>query len=69
MQVVMDIPNEFEMDYKTDKFREFFERVLADMADATVCGSYEREIAEMFFKQFQESKVVNSLIEVVMHEA
>ena len=29
----------------------------------------KREIAEMFFKQFQESKVVNSLIEVVMHEA
>ena len=44
MKITIEIPEEFEIDYKTDKFKDFFQRVLADMD--YVCGNYERETAE-----------------------
>lgn len=53
MQLVIEIPKEFDQDFKSDKFKEFFERSLADMH--CVCGTYEREIAEMFISAFQNA--------------
>ena len=31
MKVLIDIPKEFEVDYHTDRFRDLFERAVADM--------------------------------------
>lgn len=55
MKILIDIPKEFEVDYNTDRFAEFFHRCLADMC--TCCGNYELETAEMMEKAFAESKI------------
>lgn len=55
MQLVINIPKEFETDFNKDKFKEFFERVMADMN--CVCGNYERETAEMFITAFQNAEM------------
>ena len=54
MKILIDIPEEFETDYTADKFKEFFGRVIADMD--TLCGTYEKETADMFIKAFEGSK-------------
>lgn len=58
MKILLDIPEEFETDYTADKFKEFFERVIADMNDGIMCGLYEKEIADMLTKAFDNSKIV-----------
>ena len=55
MKILIDIPKEFEADYNTDRFAEFFHRCLADMGRC--CGNYEHETAEMMEKAFTESKI------------
>ena len=54
MKVLLDIPAEFEVDYHTDRFRDFFERAVADMD--IMCGTYERETADVLAKAFEESR-------------
>ena len=39
------IPAEFEKDYYTDKFKDFFSRVIADIDFSGLCGNYEKETA------------------------
>ena len=56
MKIVLDIPNELSKDYTLDKFKEFFSRVIADINNEGLCGNYEKEIAEMFIKAFDNSK-------------
>lgn len=56
MRIEIEIPKEFEHDYKSDKFKDFFSRVLCDIEDGTLCGNYEKETVEMFLKAFDESK-------------
>lgn len=56
MRVVIDIPNDFTGDYIADKFKDFFSRVIADVDCKGMCGKYEKEIAEMFLKAFDESE-------------
>ena len=55
MKVLIDIPEEFQVDYHTDRFRDFFERAVADMD--VMCGTYERETADVLAKAFEESGV------------
>ena len=55
MKILIDIPKEFEADYNTDRFAEFFHRCFSDMG--TCCGKYEQETAEMMEKAFTESKI------------
>ena len=55
MKVLIDIPKEFELDYATDRFAEFFQRCRADMD--VCCGKYERETSEMLEKAFAESEL------------
>ena len=57
MKVLIDIPEEFATDYTADKFKEFFGRVIADMY--TLCGTYEKETADMFIEAFENSKPYN----------
>lgn len=56
MKAVIDIPKDFEGDYIVDKFKNFFSRVIADVDCKGMCGRYEKEIAEMFLKAFDDSE-------------
>lgn len=56
MKVVIEIPNDFTGDYIVDKFKDFFSRVIADIDCKGMCGRYEKEIAEMFLKAFDDSE-------------
>ena len=56
MKVVIDIPKDFTGDYIADKFKDFFSRVIADIDCKGMCGRYEKEIAEMFLKSFDDSE-------------
>ena len=56
MKVVIDIPKDFSGDYIADKFKDFFSRVIADIDCKGMCGRYEKEIAEMFLKVFDNSE-------------
>lgn len=58
MRIEIEIPKEFESDYIGDKFKDFFSRVLCDIEKGVMCGNYEKEIAEMFTKAFDESKTM-----------
>lgn len=60
MKIEIEIPKEFEVDYNSDKFKDFFARVLIDMQRGenlygNLCGNYEKETAYMFWKAFQNS--------------
>lgn len=65
MRIEIEIPKEFENDYKGDTFKDFFSRVLCDIENGTLCGNYEKEIAEMFIKAFDESKSAYNVEKVV----
>nr|DAH45620.1 MAG TPA: hypothetical protein [Caudoviricetes sp.] len=56
MKVIIDIPNDFTGDYIADKFKDFFSRVITDIDCKGMCGRYEKEIAEMFLKAFDDSE-------------
>lgn len=56
MKVIIDIPNDFTGDYIADKFKDFFSRVIVDVDCKGMCGNYEKEIAEMFLKAFDNSE-------------
>ena len=54
MKILIDIPKEFEVDYNSDRFADFFQRCRTDMG--TCCGNYEYETEEMMEKAFTESR-------------
>ena len=56
MKVVIDIPKDFTGDYIAERFKDFFSRVIADIDCKGMCGRYEKEIAEMFLKAFDDSE-------------
>ena len=56
MKIIIDIPNEFTGDYIADKFKNFFSRVVVDIDCKGLCGNYEKEIAKMFIKAFENSE-------------
>jgi hypothetical protein len=56
MKVVIDIPKDFTGDYIAEKFKDFFSRVIADIDCNGMRGRYEKEIAEMFLKAFDDSE-------------
>ena len=60
MKVIIDIPKDFTGDYIADKFKDFFSRVIADIDCKGMCGNYEKEIAEMFLKAFDDSEEKSS---------
>ena len=59
MKVVIDIPKDFTGDYIADKFKDFFSMVISDIDCNCMCGRYEKEIAEMFLKAFDDSEEKN----------
>ena len=68
MKLIIDIPKEFETDYKGDKFKDFFSRVLCDIDKGVLCGNYEKETAEMFLKAFDESVPMSNIVEKLEEE-
>ncbi|MGN8818567.1 hypothetical protein ACTNEN_09635 [Oribacterium sp. HCP28S3_H8] len=58
MIIQLEIPSEFESDYKRDRFDEFFQRVLADIDYTGACGNYESETAQMMDDAFKESRII-----------
>lgn len=58
MRIEIEIPEEFEKDYTTDKFAEFLGRVRADIDYNGICGNYERETADVLAEAFKNSRVV-----------
>lgn len=68
MKITIEIPTEFENDYLVYRFKEFFERVMADMDSGILCGNYEKEIAEMFLKSFNDSSTNKEIGELIMEK-
>lgn len=63
MKIEIEIPKEFEVDYNSDRFKDFFMRVLVDTeinlnSNEYLCGLYEQETIEMFVEAFQNSIIV-----------
>lgn len=56
MKIAIEIPKEYEIDLKTDKFKDFFSRVIADMN--CLCGNYEAEIAQMLIEAFSNGEII-----------
>lgn len=56
MKITIEIPKEYEIDFKVDKLKDFFSRVIADMN--CLCGNYEREIAQMLIEAFSNGKII-----------
>lgn len=57
MKIAIEIPKEYEIDFKADKFKDFFSRVIEDMN--CLCGNYEKEIAEMLIEAFANGEINN----------
>lgn len=57
MKIAIELPKEYEIDFKADKFKDFFSRVIADMN--CLCGNYEKEIAEMLVETFDKAEIIN----------
>lgn len=57
VKLTIDIPKGYEKDFITDKFKDFFSRVIADINYDGMCGNYEKEIAEMFLEAFDKAIV------------
>lgn len=61
MKIIIDIPSELEIDYKRDKFCEFFfKRVYSDADSGLLCDKCEQEIAIQLLGAFQNSNIKNS---------
>lgn len=60
MEIKINIPDNFTNDYIGDKFKDFFSRVITDIDNKGMCGNFEKEIAEMLLKAFDESIEANN---------
>lgn len=71
MRIEIEIPKEFEEHFKQDKFKDSFERIMADIrhslknGDCLCAGRYEYETVEMLQKAFENSKPAYSVDRVV----
>lgn len=65
MQLILDIPDNFEKDFELDKFSECFRRTITDIDYAmshdklAMAGNYERETFEMLEKAFGKATVLD----------
>ena len=71
MRIEIDIPKEFEEHFKQDKFKDSFERIMADIkhslenGDCLCAGRYEYETIEMLVKALENSKSAYDLDKVI----
>lgn len=71
MRIEIEIPKEFEKHFNDDKFKDSFERIMADIkhslqnGDCLCAGRYEHETIEMLKNTFENSKPAYSVDKVV----
>lgn len=71
MRIEIEIPKEFESHFDQDKFKDSFERIMADIehslenGDCLCAGRYEYETIEMLEKALENSKTAYSVDKVV----
>ena len=71
MKIEIIIPKEFEENFKQDKFKNSFERIMVDIwhslenGNCLCAGNYEYETIEMLEKAFEDSREVYDVDKVV----
>ena len=65
MKIEIEIPKGFEEHFKLDKFKDSFERIMADLNNCLCAGNYEYETIEMLKKAFEDSKSAYDIDKVV----
>lgn len=71
MRIEIEIPKEFEENFKQDKFKDSFERIMADIkhslenGNCLCAGRYEYETVEMLQKAFENSRQAYPVDKVV----
>lgn len=71
MRIEIEIPKEFEKHFKQDKFKDSFERIMADIKHSLesgywLCaGRYEYETIEMLQKSFENSRQAYDVDKVI----
>lgn len=71
MRIEIEIPKNFEEHFNQDKFKDSFERIMADIkyclknGDCLCSGKYEYETIEMLQKAFKNSRQVYDIDKVV----
>ena len=65
MRIEIDIPKEFEEHFNQDKFKDSFERIMADLKNCLCAGNYEYETIKMLEKAFEDSKSAYDVDKVV----
>ena len=71
MRIEIEIPKEFEKHFNEDKFKDSFERIMADIkhslenGDCLCAGRYEHETIEMLENAFENSKPAYSVDKIV----
>ena len=71
MRIEIEIPKEFEKHFNEDKFKDSFERIMADIkhslenGDCLCAGRYEHETIEMLENAFENSRKAYDLDNVV----
>lgn len=71
MRIEIDIPKEFEEHFKQDKFKDSFERIMADIkhslenGDCLCAGRYEYETIKMLEEALENSKSAYDVDEVI----
>ena len=65
MRIEIDIPKEFEEHFKQDKFKDSFERIMADLKNCLCAGNYEYETIKMLEEALENSKSAYDIDKVV----
>lgn len=58
MKMTIEIPKDFEQDFKDNKFSDALNRFIADVDYEGLAGNYEVEIAHMLKEAFAKAKIV-----------
>ena len=66
MEIIIDIPQEFEEHFNQDKFKDSIGRIAADLIsqvyeeDFSISGNYEIELLEMLSEAFEKAENIHS---------
>lgn len=65
MKIIIDTPEEFEIDFKNDRFFECFSRIrtAASKDDTNIAGNYEYEIFDMLLNAFDRAITDKELLQ------
>ena len=63
LKITLDIPKEYAKDFKTDKFHNFWERVMSVMDDNGSFDNNEKQIAGMFCQAFENASAIEKKAE------